>query len=70
VASALLVGWAYGGKAWCQYFCPMAQVQTIVTGPRSLLGNPAHLDTTSRITQSMCRTIGDQGKLQSACVAC
>jgi len=70
VASALLVGWAYGGKAWCQYFCPMAPVQTIVTGPRSLLGSPAHLDTTSRITQSMCRTIGDQGKLQSACVAC
>ena len=70
VTAALGVGWAYGGKAWCQYFCPMAPVQTVVTGPRSLLGSPAHLDTTSRITQSMCRTIGDQDKLQSACVAC
>ena len=70
VAAALAVGWAYGGKAWCQYFCPMAPVQAVVTGPRSLLGSPAHLETTSRITQSMCRTIGEQGKLQSACVAC
>jgi hypothetical protein len=68
--AALVVGWAYGGKAWCQYFCPMAPVQTVVTGPRSLLGSPAHLDTASRITQSMCRTIGENGKLQSACVAC
>ena len=70
VTSALLVGWAYGGKAWCQYFCPMAPVQTILTGPRSLFANPAHLESSSRITQSMCRTINDQGKLQSACVAC
>ncbi|KEF40637.1 MAG: hypothetical protein ER33_15970 [Cyanobium sp. CACIAM 14] len=69
-AAALVVGWAYGGKAWCQYFCPMAPVQTVVTGPRSLLGSPAHLDTGSRLTQSMCRTIGENGKLQSACVAC
>ncbi len=70
LAAALVVGWAYGGKAWCQYFCPMAPVQTVITGPRSLLGSPAHMDTPSRITQSMCRTVGDQGKVQSACVAC
>lgn len=70
VTAALVVGWAYGGKAWCQYFCPMAPVQTVVTGPRSLLGSPAHMDTSSKITQSMCRTYGEQGKLQSACVAC
>ncbi len=70
VAAALVVGWAYGGKAWCQYFCPMAPVQTVVTGPRSLLGSPAHMDTSSKITQSMCRSYGEQGKLQSVCVAC
>ena len=23
LAAALLVGWAWGGKAWCQYVCPM-----------------------------------------------
>jgi hypothetical protein len=70
LAAALLLGWAFDGKAWCHYVCPMGPVQTVLTGPRSLLGSPAHLDTTSRITQSMCRTYGDQGKLQSACVAC
>ncbi len=68
--AALAVGWAYGGKAWCQYFCPMAPVQTVLTGPRSLLGSPAHLQTGSRITQSMCRTLDASGKVQSACVAC
>jgi hypothetical protein len=68
--AALLVGWAYGGKAWCHYFCPMAPVQSVVTGPRSFFGSPAHGEINSRITQSMCRTIGEDGRIQSACVAC
>ncbi|MBM5821472.1 MAG: cyclic nucleotide-binding domain-containing protein [Cyanobacteria bacterium K_Offshore_surface_m2_011] len=70
LVAALAMGWAYGGKAWCQYICPMAPVQTVLTGPRSLLGSPAHLQTGSRITQSMCRTVDASGKVQSACVAC
>lgn len=70
LAAALLVGWAFDGKAWCHYVCPMGPVQTVLTGPRSLLGSPAHLETGSRLTQSMCRTHGDSGTLQSACVAC
>jgi CRP-like cAMP-binding protein len=70
IAAALVVGWAYGGKAWCQYICPMAPVQTVVTGPRSFLGSPAHFGTESRITQSMCRTLGGDGQTQSACVGC
>jgi hypothetical protein len=70
IGAAIVVGWAYGGKAWCQYFCPMGPVQSVITGPRSIFGSPAHLETSSRITQSMCRTIGDNGKEQSACVAC
>ncbi len=70
IAAALVVGWAYGGKAWCQYVCPMAPVQVVLTGPRSFFGSPAHLGTGSRITQSMCRSVGEQGKEQSACVAC
>jgi len=53
--AAVLVGWAYGGKAWCQYVCPMGPVQTVLS---------------SRVTQSMCRTIGADGREQSACVAC
>ena len=68
--AALLVGWAYGGKAWCQYVCPMAPVQAVLTGPRGPLGSTAHLGTRSRITQSMCRTVGESGREQSACIAC
>ena len=70
LAAAIAVGWAYGGKAWCQYVCPMAPVQTVLTGPRGPLGSPAHLGTNSKITQSMCRSLGDSGKEQSVCVAC
>ena len=70
ILAALVVGWAYGGKAWCQYVCPMAPVQTVLIGPRSLAGGSAHIGTNSKITQSMCRTIGTNQKEQSACVAC
>ena len=70
LAAAIAVGWAYGGKAWCQYVCPMAPVQTVLTGPRGPLGSPAQLGTNSKITQSICRSLGDSGKEQSVCVAC
>ena len=70
LVAALVVGWAYSGKAWCQYFCPMGPVQIILTGPRSALGASAHLQTETRITQSMCRTVNQHGREQSACVAC
>lgn len=70
LVAALSVGWAYGGKAWCQYVCPMAPVQAVLTGPRGPLGSTAHMGTPSRITQSMCRTIAESGKEQSACVVC
>ena len=35
-------------------FCPMAPVQTILTGQREALGSPAHIGNSSKITQSMC----------------
>jgi hypothetical protein len=66
---ALAVGFLYGGKSWCQYFCPMAPVQLVFTGPRSFLGRQAHLQDT-KITQSMCREIDKSGIEKSACVAC
>lgn len=70
LAAALLVGWAWGGKAWCQYVCPMGPVQTVLTGLRGPLGSTAHVGTSARITQSMCRTLGSDGRERSACVAC
>jgi hypothetical protein len=66
---ALLVGYLYGGKSWCQYFCPMAPVQLVFTGPRALLGRQAHLQQT-KVTQSMCRVIDKSGIEKSSCVAC
>jgi len=68
--AAVAVGWAFGGKSWCQYFCPMGPVQTVLTGVRGPLGSPAHVGAPSKITQSMCRTITAEGKERSACVAC
>ena len=69
IAAAITVGWLYGGKAWCQYFCPMAPVQSIYSTPAGLLGSAAHM-ASGPITQSMCRTTLPDGSEQSACVAC
>jgi hypothetical protein len=71
ILSAIMVGYLYAGKSWCNYFCPMAPVQMVYTGPRSLLGSQAHTEAPSTPTQSMCRTIDSKtGKEQSACVSC
>ncbi|MGI0495472.1 cyclic nucleotide-binding domain-containing protein [Alkalinema pantanalense CENA528] len=69
VAAAITVGYWYGGKSWCQYFCPMAPVQSIYSEPGGLLSSKAHTSE-QPITQSMCRTVLPDGKEQSACVAC
>jgi hypothetical protein len=68
--SALVSGWAYSGKAFCQYLCPFAPVQQILSGPRSLLSSVAHFGSPNKITQSMCRTVGASGQEISTCVAC
>lgn len=71
ICCAILVGYLYAGKSWCQYFCPMAPVQMVYTGPRSLLGSKAHTSSKPIISQSMCRTVDPKtGSEQSACVAC
>jgi hypothetical protein len=69
VFAAIAVGYWYGGKSWCQYFCPMAPVQSIYSEPGGLLSSKAHTSE-QLITQSMCRTVLPDGKEQSACVAC
>jgi hypothetical protein len=71
IAAAVTIGYLYAGKSWCQYFCPMAPVQLVYTGPRGLLGSQAPKHQISGVTQSMCRTIDSQtGQMQSACVGC
>ena len=70
ITSAIAVGFRYGGKTWCNYFCPMAPVQMVYSEPSGLLGSVAHTAKPKTITQSMCRTIDSSGKDKSACVAC
>lgn len=70
IGLAILVGYLYDGKTWCNYFCPMAPVQKIYGEPRGLLTSIAHENPRNTITQSMCRIIDAEGKEQSACVAC
>jgi CRP-like cAMP-binding protein len=69
IVAAIAVGYLYGGKSWCQYFCPMAPVQSIYSEPGGLLSSKAHMSDRT-ITQSMCRTVLPDGQEQSACVAC
>jgi hypothetical protein len=71
ICCAILVGYLYAGKSWCQYFCPMAPVQMVYTGPRSLLGSQNYLRPKATTTQSMCRTVDPQtNREQSTCVGC
>ena len=70
IGLAILVGYLYEGKTWCNYFCPMAPVQKIYGEPRGLLTSTAHQSENKTITQSMCREIDAEGIEQSACVAC
>jgi hypothetical protein len=69
-AAALVVGYLYKGKSWCQYFCPMAPVQTFYNGTRGLLGSDAHLSPPGTVTQSMCRAVDAKGQEKSGCVSC
>ncbi len=71
ILAAILVGYLYAGKSWCQYFCPMAPVQMVYTGPRGLLGSQAHLGQQHGITQSICREVNPKTQQEkSACVGC
>ncbi|MEO0947225.1 MAG: EF-hand domain-containing protein [Cyanobacteria bacterium J06641_5] len=70
MSAAIVVGFLYGGKSWCHYFCPMAPVQKIYSEPRGLLSSLAHVGERQNVTQSMCRTVARDGKELSACVAC
>lgn len=68
ISAAILVGLFYGGKTWCNYFCPIAPIQKIYTSPRGLLESQAHTPK-QPVSQSMCRAPGKDAD-QSVCVAC
>jgi hypothetical protein len=66
ILCAMLVGFLFAGKSWCNYFCPFAPVQAVFIGPRGLWGSQAHQASESLVPQSMCRTQDNE----SACVGC
>jgi hypothetical protein len=69
VVTAFCVGLVFGGKTWCNTFCPISPVQKFYTGPRGLLESRSHL-ALKVITGSMCRTHDAGGREVSACVGC
>ncbi len=68
IVLALVVGYFWGGKTWCNYICPIAIVQKIYTEPRGIFESQSHI-TRQPITQSMCRTSSPEGE-RSTCVGC
>lgn len=70
IGSAVVIGYAYGGKSWCHYICPMAPVQQIFGEPRGLFAKSAHEDDRQKITQSMCRIVTPEGEEKASCVTC
>lgn len=68
IAAAVLTGVLWGGKTWCNYFCPANVVQKIYTEPRGLLESAPHLSRPA-LPQSMCRKPTRQGD-RSSCVGC
>ncbi len=68
IVMAVLTGIFYGGKTWCNYFCPIATIQKVYTSPRGVLESRAHTPKQA-VSQSMCRKPAPGGD-QSVCVAC
>lgn len=68
IGAAMLTGFLWGGKTWCNYFCPANVVQKIYTEPGGLLESAPHFSRPA-LPQSMCRKPSSKGDV-SGCVAC
>ncbi len=68
IAAAIVVGFLWGGKTWCNFICPVNIVQRIYTEPRGLLESAPHLHSPA-IPQSMCRNTSRHGD-KPACEGC
>ncbi|WP_117195910.1 hypothetical protein [Rhizobium terrae] len=68
ICMAMMTGLLWGGKTWCNYFCPANVVQKIYTEPGGLLESTPHFSRPA-VPQSMCRKPSPKGDV-SACVAC
>lgn len=68
IGAAMLTGVLWGGKTWCNFFCPANVVQKIYTEPGGILESNPHFSRPA-LPQSMCRKPSGSGDI-SACVAC
>jgi pSer/pThr/pTyr-binding forkhead associated (FHA) protein len=68
IVSAMATGVLWGGKTWCNYFCPVNVVQKIYTEPSGILESTPHFSRPA-LPQSMCRKPSREGDV-SACVSC
>jgi hypothetical protein len=68
IGAAMLTGFFWGGKTWCNYFCPANVVQKIYTEPGGIFESAPHFSRAA-LPQSMCRKPSPKGDV-SACVAC
>lgn len=67
--AALVSGFWFSGRTWCQYFCPMIGVEMIYMGVEGALGNPLARKK-SKLPPKLCQTIDNHGKSKSACDGC
>ncbi|WP_196776341.1 FHA domain-containing protein [Rhizobium etli] len=68
IGLAMLTGVLWGGKTWCNYFCPANIVQKIYTEPGGIVESAPHFSR-PLVPQSMCRKSTPKGDV-STCVAC
>ncbi|WP_217577460.1 hypothetical protein [Mesorhizobium sp. GbtcB19] len=68
IGAAMLTGVLWGGKTWCNYFCPANVVQKIYTEPGGIFESSPHFSRPA-LPQSMCRKPSAKGDV-SACVGC
>lgn len=69
ITAAMTVGWRFGGKSWCNYFCPISPVQKFYSSPGGLLESKAHSGELI-LPKSVCRTASPGGPDRSACEGC
>lgn len=67
--AALGSGFWFGGRTWCQYFCPMIAVETIYLCTEGALGNPLE-PKPSKLPSKLCQVVDSRGQPKNACVGC
>lgn len=68
IGMAVVTGFLWGGKTWCNYFCPANIVQKIYTEPGGILESSPHFSR-PKLPHSMCRKSTPNGDV-STCVGC